>query len=134
VRELLDEALVRAREAGIPEDRIVLDPGIGFFRDEAIPWDEWDVRVLAGLEALGALGRPLCVGVSRKSFVGAITGRPRTEARLAGSLAATAVAVLNGAALLRTHDVAETLDAIRIAERIRRATMTRAMDSEGADR
>jgi dihydropteroate synthase len=44
------------------------------------------------------------------------------------------VAVLNGAALLRTHDVAETLDAIRIAERIRRATMTRAMDSEGADR
>jgi len=134
VRELLDEALVRAREAGIPEDRIVLDPGIGFFRDEAIPWDEWDVRVLAGLEALGALGRPLCVGVSRKSFVGAITGRPRTEARLAGSLAATAVAVLNGAALLRAHDVADTLDAIRVAERIRRATMTRAMDSEGADR
>ncbi len=134
VRGLLGAALGRAREAGIPEERIVIDPGIGFFRDEAIPWDEWDVRVLAGLEALGALGRPLCVGVSRKSFVGAITGRPRTEERLAGSLAATAVAVLNGAALLRTHDVAETLDAIRIAERIRRATMTRAMDSEGADR
>ena len=133
VRALLAGALGRAREAGIPEERIILDPGIGFFRDEAIPWDEWDVRVLARLEALGALGRPLCVGVSRKSFVGAITGRPRPEARLAGSLAATAVAVLNGAALLRTHDVAETLDAIRIAERIRRATMTRAMDSE-ADR
>ena len=133
MRALLAGALGRAREAGIPEERIILDPGIGFFRDEAIPWDEWDVRVLARLEALGALGRPLCVGVSRKSFVGAITGRPRPEARLAGSLAATAVAVLNGAALLRTHDVAETLDAIRIAERIRRATMTRAMDS-GADR
>ncbi len=134
VRTLLGEALGRAREAGIPEERIVVDPGIGFFRDEAIPFDEWDVRVLAALEALGALGRPLCVGVSRKSFVGVITGRSRTEERLAGSLAATAVAVLNGGALLRTHDVAETLDAIRIAERIRRATMTRAMDSEGADR
>lgn len=134
VRALLAAALGRAREAGIPEERVVVDPGIGFFRDEAIPWDEWDVRVLAGLEALGALGRPLCVGVSRKSFVGAITGRPRTEARLAGSLAAATVAVLGGAALLRTHDVAETRDAIRIAERIRRATMARAMDSEGADR
>ena len=63
VRGLLAVALGRAREAGIPEERVVLDPGIGFFRDEAIPWDEWDVRVLAGLEALGALGRPLCVGV-----------------------------------------------------------------------
>ena len=134
VRGLLAVALGRAREAGIPEERVVLDPGIGFFRDEAIPWDEWDVRVLAGLEALGALGRPLCVGVSRKSFVGAITGHPWTEARLAGSLAAATVAVLGGAALLRTHDVAETRDAIRIAERIRRATMARAMDSEGADR
>ena len=134
VRGLLAVALGRAREAGIPEERVVLDPGIGFFRDEAIPWDEWDVRVLAGLEALGVLGRPLCVGVSRKSFVGAITGHPWTEARLAGSLAAATVAVLGGAALLRTHDVAETRDAIRIAERIRRATMARAMDSEGADR
>lgn len=134
VRELLGAALGRAREAGIPEERIVLDPGIGFFRDEPLPWDEWDVRVLAGLEAFGALGRPLCVGVSRKSFIGAITGRTRTEERLAGSLAATAAAVLGGAALLRAHDVAETLDAIRIAERIRRATMTRAMGSEGADR
>lgn len=134
VGRLLAEALERARAAGIPEERIVLDPGIGFFRDEAIPWDEWDVRVLAGLAALSALGRPLCVGVSRKSFVGAITGRPRTEARLAGSLAATAAAVLGSAALLRTHDVAETLDAIRIAERIRRATMARAMQADGADR
>lgn len=132
VRALCVEALGRARAAGIPEDRIVVDPGIGFFRDEAIPWDEWDVRVLAGLDALADLGRPLCVGVSRKSFIGAVTGRARPEERLAGSLAATAAAVLKGAALLRTHDVAETLDAIRIAERIRRATMTRGMDSGGA--
>src|SRR5436309_1956026 len=84
-------------------------------------WDEWDAGVLAGLAELEELGRPLCIGVSRKSFLGAITGRARTEDRLAGSVAATSVAVLNGAALVRAHDVAETLDAVRVAERIRRA-------------
>jgi dihydropteroate synthase len=117
----LAAALARARGAGIPDDRVVLDPGIGFFRNEAIAWHEWDTRVLAGLPALLALGRPLAVGVSRKSFIGALTGRDRPEARLAGSLAATAAAVLGGAALVRTHDVAETVDAVRVAERIRAA-------------
>ncbi len=134
VGELLEAALGRAQAAGIAEERIVLDPGIGFFRGEAVPWDEWDVRVLAGLPALSALGRPLCVGLSRKSFIGAITRRETPEERLAGSLAATAVAVLGGAALVRTHDVAETRDAIHVAERIRHATMARGMDSEGTDR
>ena len=70
---------------------------------------------------LSTVGRPLCVGVSRKSFIGAITGRPATGDRLAGSLAATAVAVVNGAALIRTHDVGETVDAVRVAERLARA-------------
>jgi dihydropteroate synthase len=121
VGALLGEALERARAAGIPDERIVVDPGIGFFRDEGVPWDVWDARVLGGLPALGALGRPLCVGVSRKSFIGAITGRDGTDERLAGSLAATAVAVWNGAALLRTHDVPDTLDAVRVAERLRNA-------------
>ena len=124
VQTLLARGLERARAAGISEERVVLDPGIGFFRNEGLPWDEWDARVLAGLGALGALGRPLCIGVSRKSFIGAMTGRPKTEERLAGSLAATAVAVWNGAALIRAHDVAETLDAVRIAERIREAPRT----------
>ena len=68
------------------------------------------------------MGRPLAVGVSRKSFIGAITGRAATADRLAGSLAATALAVVHGAALIRTHDVAETLDAVRVAERIARAS------------
>jgi dihydropteroate synthase len=121
VKSLLGEALERARAAGVPDERIVGDPGIGFFRDEGVPWDAWDARVLAGLPALGALGRPLCVGVSRKSFIGAITGREAAGERLAGSLAATAVAVWNGAALIRTHDVPETLDAVRVAERLRNA-------------
>ena len=122
VTALLNAALKRARAAGVDEERVMLDPGIGFFRNEALPWDEWDARVLAGLGELEKLGRPLCVGASRKSFIGATIGRPGTENRLAGSLAATAVAVWNGAALIRTHDVAETIDAVRVAERIRRTS------------
>jgi dihydropteroate synthase len=121
VRVVLAEALTRARAAGIPEERIAIDPGIGFFRAAAVSWHEWDVAVLRGLPALHALGRPVCVGVSRKSFIGALTGRTATEDRLSGSLAATTVAVLNGAALIRTHDVRETLDAVRVAERLREA-------------
>ena len=124
VKSLLSEAFQRAHDAGISHDQIVLDPGIGFFRHEAVAWDEWDAVVLAGLGDLEALDRPLCVGVSRKSFLGVIIGRPGTEDRLPASLAAAAVAVWNGASLIRTHDVAETLDAVRVAERIRRAGAT----------
>jgi len=61
VNALLQESLGRARGAGIPDERIVLDPGIGFFRGERVSWDEWDASVLAGLRELGSLGRPLCV-------------------------------------------------------------------------
>jgi dihydropteroate synthase len=122
VRARLERALATARTADIAVDRIVLDPGIGFFRDAAVPWHTWDVSVLAGLRTLLTLGRPLCVGVSRQTFVGALTGRADTADRLAGSLAATAAAVLGGADLIRAHDVRETVDAVRVAERIREAS------------
>jgi dihydropteroate synthase len=122
VLAVLGEALTRARAAGIADDRVAVDPGIGFFREAAVPWHEWDVAVLAALPALLDLGRPLCVGVSRKSFIGALTGQVAPADRLAGSLAATTAAVLRGAALIRTHDVGETVDAVRVAERIREAT------------
>ena len=121
VRDLLKAGLRRAAAAGIPSGRIVVDPGIGFFREVGMPWHEWDVRILAGLRALRELRRPICVGVSRKSFLGAIVERPATGERLAASLAATALAVANGAALVRTHDVAETRDAVRVAEQVRAA-------------
>jgi dihydropteroate synthase len=119
VRTILAGGLRRARNAGIPLRRIVVDPGVGFFRDVGMPWHEWDARVIAGLRGLRALGRPICVGVSRKSFIGAILAQPDTADRLNGSLAATAVAVVNGAAVVRTHDVAETREAVRVAERLR---------------
>jgi dihydropteroate synthase len=121
VRNRLTDGLRRAARAGIPARRIVVDPGIGFFRDVGMPWHEWDASIVANLGALGVLGRPVCVGVSRKSFIGAILERPDTADRLGGSLAATAVAVMNGAAIIRTHDVGQTRDVVRVAERLRRA-------------
>ncbi len=119
VSRVLAESLDRARRAGIPDERVVLDPGIGFLRIGPWPWYERDAAVIARLDRLRALGRPLCVGVSRKSFIGALTGRAEPSERLAGSLAATSVAVVRGAALIRTHDVAETRDAVRVAEALR---------------
>jgi len=116
---LFREILGRARQAGIPEERIVLDPGIGFHRRAALPWDEVDSLVIGELAQLRAFGRPLLVGISRKSFIGKITGKQDPADRLWGSLAATSVAVYNGAALVRTHDVAATRDAVRVAERLR---------------
>jgi dihydropteroate synthase len=117
----LGESLELARRAGIPASSIAVDPGIGFFRGGGVVWHEWDCAVLARLGRLRALGRPICVGVSRKSFIGAITGETDPGRRLPGSLAAAAAAVLGGAHLVRAHDVAETAQAVRVAEAVRRA-------------
>ncbi|MGH7402489.1 MAG: dihydropteroate synthase [Candidatus Rokuibacteriota bacterium] len=125
VRASLERSLALARAAGIPDERILVDPGIGFFRGDAVAWPDWDCRVLAGLPALGALGRPLHVGVSRKSFIGALAGVDDPAGRLPGTLAATAVAVLGGAHVIRAHDVAETVQAVRVAQAIHRARESR---------
>ena len=118
VQRLLRGCLDRARAAGLSERRIVLDPGIGFYRSAAVPWDEIDCLIVRELNQFRGFGRPLLVGVSRKSFVAKITGRDEPADRLFGSLAATALAVYNGAAMVRTHDVAATRDTVRIAERL----------------
>src|SRR5713101_6096656 len=125
VRAALQRSLAIARGAGIPDERILVDPGIGFFRGAGVAWPDWDCRVLAGLPALRALGRPLYVGISRKSFIGALAGVEDPAERLPGSLAATAAAVLGGAHVIRAHDVAETVQAVRVAQAIRRAGESR---------
>ena len=125
VRMTLERSLAIARAAGIPDERILVDPGIGFFRGDGVAWPEWDCRVLAGLPALRALGRPLFVGVSRKSFIGAVAGVADPTERLPGSLAAAAAAVLGGAHVIRAHDVAETVQAVRVAQAIRRVAESR---------
>jgi dihydropteroate synthase len=120
VMELLEESLRLAIQAGIREERVVVDPGIGFFRRRGIAWHEWDCAILATLGRLRDLGRPVCIGASRKSFVGEIAGEPDPGRRLPGSLAAVTAAVLGGASLIRAHDVGETVQAVRVAEAIRR--------------
>jgi len=118
--QILRQALQAALQMGFKKERIVLDPGIGFFRKARLPWWKWDLEVLKNLSQLKKLGRPLLVGLSRKSFIGEILGGRSVEGRLSGSLAATALAVQNGASLIRTHDVQETKDAVRVAEELRR--------------
>lgn len=117
VRRFLKEGLRKA--SSVKEERIVVDPLIGFFRDASLPWYVWDSLVLRRLRGLLVLGRPVCVGVSRKSLIGEIAGERDPANRLAGSIAATAIAVYNGASLIRTHDVKETVQAVRVAEFMR---------------
>ena len=119
VRRALADSLGRARAAGIADAEIVLDPGIGFFTGSALPATAFNLAVLRDLAALADFGRPLLIGVSRKRFVAELTGRANVDERLPGSLAATAIAVHHGAAIIRTHDVAATRDAVRVAEALR---------------
>lgn len=119
VRRLLSDSLARAIRAGIAAEEVVLDPGIGFFTTGPLSPLEFNLAVLRRLDQLASLGRPLLIGVSRKRFIGALTGREDPADRLAGSLAATAAAVLRGAAVIRTHDIAATRDAVRVAEALR---------------
>ena len=93
-------------EAGVAAQRLVIDPGIGFGKTQ-----EDNVRLLRALPRLAAGGLPVLVGVSRKSLIGHLTGRPVAE-RLAGSLAAMLAAVARGARIVRVHDVAATRDAL----------------------
>ncbi len=123
VTEALKESLQIAYESGIEKENIAIDPAIGFLRPDWLPWYEWDSRILANLNVLKDLGFPVLVGVSRKSFVGAITGREDLNERLPGSLAATAIAVWNGVNIVRTHDVKETIDSVRMAWFMRKFRM-----------
>ncbi|MCQ4153747.1 MAG: dihydropteroate synthase [Archaeoglobi archaeon] len=121
VTAALEESIRIAEGFGIDREKIAVDPAIGFFRPEWMPWYDWDSQIIANLSRLKKKFEfPLLLGVSRKSFIGKITGREDPSERLFGSLAATAVAVFNGADIIRTHDVMETLDAIKIACYLRR--------------
>jgi len=100
-------------DAGIAKDRLILDPGFGFGKTIS-----HNLRLLNNLDALHALGMPLLIGTSRKSMIEHVLGRP-VDQRLAGSLATVALAVEQGAQILRVHDVAETVDVVRMIEAVR---------------
>jgi dihydropteroate synthase len=115
----LEAAAERAIRQGVSRDRIILDPGIGFGKKLAD-----NLAVLARLAEICRKGYPVLVGLSRKTFVGELTGRPIAE-RLAGTLAAEAWSVFQGVRIIRVHDVRETADLVRVLWGIVRAVETR---------
>ncbi len=108
VSEFLRERMQQCVAAGIPVERIILDPGFGFAKSL-----DHNLSLFKHMQELHALGRPLLVGVSRKSMIGGALGRPVGE-RLYGGLALAAMAMTKGAKILRVHDVAETVDVVRM--------------------
>ena len=119
VSEFLEARRAIARAAGVADEAIALDPGIGFGKTS-----EHSLQLLAGTRTLAALGRPVLVGASRKSFLARIAGTAPTSApeqRVDASLAAAAIAAYEGARILRVHDVAQTVRVARVADAARAA-------------
>jgi dihydropteroate synthase len=116
VAEELRAAVARATAAGVARDAIVLDPGIGFSKR-----GEHSIAMLAGLDRLAGLGFPLLVGVSRKRFIGEISGVREPSERVFGTLGANVVALLAGARIFRVHDVRANRQALDVAWEIVRS-------------
>ena len=112
VKAFLAERIEAAIAAGVEEERIWLDPGIGFGKTV-----EHNLELLRRLAELRELGRPLVIGASRKSFIGRIDGSG-VDDRLGGSIASSVLAAAEGADVLRVHDVAEMAQAMRVAEAV----------------
>jgi dihydropteroate synthase len=112
IAAFFDRSLAIAERACVPRDRIVLDPGIGFGKTP-----EQSMTAIGHLDRLKAFGLPLLVGASRKRFIATVVPS-EPQQRLGGSIAAHLLAVQKGAAIIRTHDVAETVQALRVAAAI----------------
>jgi len=109
VAAFLEARLAFAVAEGVPEQRVMLDPGIGFGKTLA-----HNLELLGRLDEIVAIGRPVVIGTSRKSFLGKLTGRDVGE-RLAGTIATSVMALERGATVFRVHDVAPVRDALRVA-------------------
>ena len=112
ITSYLAESIKQAVSSGIPEDRIIIDPGIGFGKSFS-----HNITILKKLKQFKILKKPILLGLSRKSFIGKILDLP-PEDRLEGTLAASVIGIINGAQILRTHDVKETQRAIAVAEAV----------------
>jgi dihydropteroate synthase len=112
VSDYLRSRVAKCEAVGIARQRIAIDPGFGFGKSF-----EHNLMLLRRLDELAAIGCPVLVGLSRKGMIGTITGRP-LDARVAGSVAAAVVAAQRGARIVRAHDVAATVDALKVATRI----------------
>lgn len=119
--KLLKESIMIAKRAGISDDNIIIDPSIGFFRVDGknpfftemknVPWYSRDIEVISKLNNIKKLSKPICISVSRKSFIGKLL-KLDTEDRLIPTLVCEVISTLNGANLIRTHNVRETVQAL----------------------
>jgi dihydropteroate synthase len=123
----LGEKVRAAVRAGVSKQKIAVDPGIGKWIPEKTP--EHDLAILGGFGRLKWLGRPIVAALSRKSFIGSCLNLPDPYDRLSGTLAATAIAIYQGAHILRTHDVSDSCDTVRMAQALRGCS-TRGVDEE----
>ncbi|HEX2973185.1 MAG TPA: dihydropteroate synthase [Tepidisphaeraceae bacterium] len=118
VKDYLRARIAAAEAVGISRGRIMVDPGIGFGKGL-----EHNLELLRELRGLGELGRPVVLGVSRKAFIGRITGEPEPAKRIMGTAATTAWGVANGAAVMRVHDVGPMAQVVRMVRAIQAGRM-----------
>ncbi len=111
----LRKSIAVAKRAGVDEDKIIIDPGIGFGKTV-----EHNLEILRRLDEFKVLKKPLCIGTSRKSFIGKVLEVPDPDFRLAGTLATCVIAIMKGANIIRVHDVKEAAEASRMADSILR--------------
>ena len=129
VHRFLAERIFAAEMAGIPKSRIVVDPGFGFGKTK-----DHNLSLLARLDRFVELGVPVLAALSRKRTIGDLTGRTDPHARVHGSVAAHLIAAQRGARLLRVHDVAATVDALKVWEAVAAQPVPRARDAAPAIR
>jgi dihydropteroate synthase len=114
IARFLREAVRRAIDAGVPKERVIIDPGIGFGKTADQNWE-----VMRRLGDLRELGQPILIGTSRKSFIGKLLDDQPASERLEGTAATVVAAVLRGADVVRVHDVIQMTRAVRVADRMR---------------
>lgn len=113
IADFLSNSAQTAMAAGVPRDHIIIDPGIGFGKTTP-----QNLEIIRRLEEFCELGFPVCIGTSRKSFIGEILGSPLAEQRLIGSVCSVIISMLKGISIVRVHDVLETMQAIRTVKSI----------------
>jgi dihydropteroate synthase len=114
IMDYLRTSIRIAEEAGIAEDKIIIDPGIGFGKTY-----EHNLEIIKNLQEFTMLGKPVAIGVSRKAFIGKILGNAAPSERLEGTAAAVAISIFNGANIVRVHDVKEMVKVVKIADSIK---------------
>lgn len=116
IMDSLRQSILLAVEAGVSEDKIIIDPGIGFGKTF-----EHNLDIIHNLSELTLLEKPVLVGPSRKAFIGKVLGNVSPDERLEGTAAAVAISILNGADIVRVHDVKEMIKVAKVADAIKRA-------------